>query len=190
MANNKDKKQKHYPEEEQNPEKDQPMTPDNDRTDGPGEENTPEVETLKTELEEMRNKYLRLYAEFDNFKKRTVKEKIEFSKRAGQDVLLALLPVLDDFDRAKQNADDPDNEEYFSEGVQLVYNKLHQVLKNQGLTAMDTEDRTFNPELHDAIADVPVEEEEQKGKIIDFIEKGYLLNDRILRHAKVVVGKK
>lgn len=148
------------------------------------------IDQCKQELEEMRDKYLRLFAEFDNFKKRSLKEKIEMSKRAGAEVLLALLPVLDDFDRAKKNAEDPENEEYFSEGVELVYQKFQQILKQQGLTPMDTEDREFNPEFHDAIADVPVEDEAMKGKIIDFIEKGYMLNDRILRHAKVVVGKR
>jgi len=148
------------------------------------------VQELKEELEEMRDKYLRLFAEFDNFKKRSLKEKVDMSKKAGAEVLLALLPVLDDFDRAKKNAEDPDNEEYFSEGVELVYQKLQQILKQQGLTPMDTEDREFNPEFHDAIADIPVEDESMKGKIIDFIEKGYMLNDRILRHAKVVVGKR
>jgi len=148
------------------------------------------IQELKKELEEMRDKYLRLFAEFDNFKKRSLKEKMEMSKRAGSEVLLALLPVLDDFDRAKQNAEDPESEEHFSDGVELVYQKLKQILKQQGLTPMDTEDREFNPEYHDAIADVPVEDEKLKGKIIDFIEKGYMLNDRILRHAKVVVGKR
>src|SRR5690625_6208750 len=99
---------------------------------------------------------------------------MEMSKRAGSEVLLALLPALDDFDRAKQNAEDPESEEHFSDGVELVYQKLKQILKQQGLTPMDTEEREFNPEYHDAIADVPLEDEKVKGKIIEFIDKGYI----------------
>src|SRR5690606_1842126 len=139
---------------------------------------------------ELRDKYLRLFAEFDNFKKRSLKEKIEMTKMAGQEVITALLPVLDDFDRAKKNADDPENDETFSEGVTLGYNKLYNILQQQGLKAMDTDSPEFDAELHDAIADVEVQDPELKGKIIDYIEKGYLLNDRIIRHAKVIVGKR
>lgn len=148
------------------------------------------IAELESELQELRDKYIRLFAEFDNFKKRTLKEKIEMSKMAGQEVIYNLLPVLDDFDRAKKNADDPSNEEYFSEGVELVYNKLYQTLQQQGLSAMDTSNPEFDPELHDAIADIEVQDESLKGKIIDYIEKGYLLNGKIIRHAKVVVGKR
>lgn len=184
--NNDDLKDKDSAMEEQKLNKEQKNADQEKETDAEKER----IQELEKELEEMRDKYLRLFAEFDNFKKRSLKEKMEMSKRAGSEVLLALLPVLDDFDRAKQNAEDPESEEYFSEGVELVYQKLQQILKQQGLTPMDTEDREFNPEYHDAIADVPVEDEKLKGKIIDFIEKGYMLNDRILRHAKVVVGKR
>lgn len=153
------------------------------------DENT-KIAELEEEVQELRDKYLRLFAEFDNFKKRSLKEKIDQSKMAGQEVIQALLPILDDFDRAKKNAEDPENEEYFSEGVELVYNKLYQTLQQQGLSAMDTSNPEFNPEFHDAIANVEVQDEALKGKIIDYIEKGYLLNGKIIRHAKVVVGKR
>jgi len=153
-------------------------------------EETNQIAELEEEVQELRDKYLRLFAEFDNFKKRSLKEKIEQSKMAGQEVIQALLPVLDDFDRAKKNAEDPENEEYFSGGVELVYNKLYQTLQQRGLIAMDTSNPEFNPEFHDAIANVEVQDESLKGKIIDYIEKGYLLNDKIIRHAKVVVGKR
>lgn len=149
-----------------------------------------QVIELERENQELREKYLRLFAEFDNFKKRSLKEKIEMTKMAGQEVIASLLPVLDDFDRAKKNAEDPENEEYFSEGVELVYQKLKKTLQQHGLAAMDSTNTEFNPELHDAIADIEVQDESKKGKIIDFIENGYLLNDRIIRHAKVVVGKR
>ncbi|MCB0641375.1 MAG: nucleotide exchange factor GrpE [Phaeodactylibacter sp.] len=148
-----------------------------------------EVETLRQQNAELKDKYLRLYAEFDNYKKRTVKEKIEMMKTAAQDTLSALLPVLDDFDRAKKNADDESTTEVFTEGVQLVYNKLHSILKNKGLEAMKSDGEAFDPELHEAFTEIPAPSDDLKGKIVDTIEKGYLLNDRIIRHAKVVIGK-
>ncbi|MBY5959277.1 nucleotide exchange factor GrpE [Membranicola marinus] len=171
---------------------DQDVNSDKQETtaDSDSREETNTVSDLETEIQELRDKYLRLFAEFDNFKKRSLREKIEQSKMAGQEVIQALLPVLDDFDRAKKNADDPENEEYFSEGVELVYNKLYQTLQQQGLEVMDPSNIDFDPELHDAIADIEVQDESLKGKIIDYIEKGYLLNGKIIRHAKVVVGKR
>ena len=144
---------------------------------------------LKSQLDEMKDKYLRLFAEFDNYKKRTMKERIELSKTAAQDTMAALLPVLDDFDRAKKNAEDDASSEPFSEGVNLVYTKLYAVLNQRGLAPMDTNGETFDPELHEAITEIPAPTEDLKGKIVDTIERGYRLNDRIIRHAKVVVGK-
>lgn len=144
---------------------------------------------MEEELQESKDKYLRLYAEFDNFKKRTMKEKLELMKSASQDVVAALLPVLDDFDRAKKSADDKNSEEQFSEGVALVYNKLYSTLQNKGLAKMISDNEVFDPELHEAISEIPVPKDEMKGKIIDTIEQGYYLNDKIIRHAKVVVGK-
>ena len=108
---------------------------------------------------------------------------------AAKDTLMALLPILDDFDRAKKNAEDDDNIEPLSEGVMLVYNKLHTTLKQKGLLAMETNGEVFDPEFHEAITKIPAPSEDMKGKIIDTIEKGYLLNDKIIRHAKVVVGE-
>ncbi|GAA5221815.1 nucleotide exchange factor GrpE [Membranihabitans marinus] len=151
---------------------------------------TDPLEELQAEYQELKDKYLRLFAEFDNFKKRTLKEKIEMSKMAGQDVIKSLLPVLDDFDRAKMIAEQPDSNETFSEGVKLVYQKIHSVLQSNGLKVMEIEDSQFDPELHDAITEIPVEDENMKGKIVDVIENGYYLNDKIIRHAKVVTGKK
>ena len=110
-------------------------------------------------------------------------------KSASQDVVEALLPVLDDFDRAKKSADDENSAEQFSEGVTLVYNKLYSTLTNKGLTKMETDNQVFDPELHDAISEIPAPNNEMKGKIIDTIEQGYYLNEKIIRHAKVVVGK-
>ena len=141
------------------------------------------------ELQELKDKYLRLMAEFDNYKKRTFREKLETINQAARDTVLSILPVLDDFDRAKLMADDASTEEVFSEGVELVYNKLHGVLKGKGLAVMDTNGQPFDPELHEAMTEIPAPSEDLKGHIVDTIEKGYTLNDKIIRHAKVVVGK-
>ncbi len=153
------------------------------------ENESPTIESLEIELAEAKDKYLRLFAEFDNFKKRNIKERLELMRNAAQDTMQTLLPVLDDFDRAKKSADDDSTEEAFSEGVTLVYNKLHSVLTAKGLKAMETEEALFDPELHEAITEIPAPTDEMKGKIIDTIEQGYYLNDKIIRYAKVVVGK-
>ena len=137
----------------------------------------------------MKDKYLRLFAEFDNYKKRTVREKLDTMKFAAQDTLSSLLPVLDDFDRARANADDPDSPEEFSEGVRMVYNKLWNTLKAQGLQPMESTGQDFDPELHEAVTEFPAPSADLKGKVVDTIEKGYYVKDKIIRHAKVVVGK-
>lgn len=148
-----------------------------------------QIEQLEADLSESKDKYLRLYAEFDNYKKRTIKEKLEMMKSASQDVVEALLPVLDDFDRAKKSADDDESSEQFSEGVTLVYNKLYSTLKSKGLEKMESTNEVFDPELHEAVTEIPAPAEELKGKVIDTVEQGYYLNDKIIRYAKVVVGK-
>jgi len=148
-----------------------------------------DLENSKIEVDEAKDKYLRLFAEFDNYKKRSIKEKLEFMRTASQDTINAILPVIDDFDRAKKSADDDSSVEQFSEGVTMVYNKLHSVLKNLGLEAMESTGEVFDPELHAAVTEIPAPSDDMKGKNIDTIEKGYLLKDKIIRHAKVVVGK-
>lgn len=147
------------------------------------------IEEKEIEIQEAKDKYIRLYAEFDNYKKRTTKERYELITTAGKDTITSFLPVLDDFDRAKKSADDESSSEAFSEGVTLVYNKLHNIMKTKGVTAMESTGVTFDPELHEALTEIPAPTEEMKGKNIDTIETGYLLNDKIIRHAKVVVGK-
>ncbi|HMQ08770.1 MAG TPA: nucleotide exchange factor GrpE [Saprospiraceae bacterium] len=147
------------------------------------------IQTLENELSESRDKFLRLYAEFENYKKRNIKERLEILKNASKDTIQSLLPVLDDFDRAKKSSEDENSEEHFSDGVLLVYQKLYKVLGTYGLKEMETKEIVFDPELHEAITEIPSPNEELKGKIVDTVEKGYYLNDKILRHAKVVVGK-
>ncbi len=149
-----------------------------------------EKDQLETQIVELKDKYLRSVAEFDNFRRRTNKERLELIKTAGADTMTALLPILDDFDRAKKTADDENTEETFSEGVALVYSKLHSILKQRGLTELETSIGTpFNVDFHEALTEIPAPNEEMKGKIVDVIEKGYKLGDKIIRYAKVVVGK-
>ncbi len=154
-----------------------------------GKQNKAKVAELEEELELTKDKYIRLYAEFDNYKKRTVKERLDLMSTASKEVILALLPVVDDFDRAKKMADDENSSEVFTAGVSLVYQKFKGLLTTRGVKEMDTNGAEFNPEMHEAITEIPVPNEELKGKIIDTIEKGYLIHDKIIRHAKVVVGK-
>jgi len=146
-----------------------------------------ETERLQKELGEMKDKYLRIFAEFDNYRKRTIKERQETIKLAAKDSLGAMLPAVDDFSRAIRLADD--SEEKIPEGIILIYNKLFKALEQQGIKEMETTGQDFDPELHEALTKIPAPSEELKGKIIDTIEKGYYLNDKIIRYAKVVVGE-
>lgn len=145
-------------------------------------------ESLEEQLNELKDKYLRLVAEFDNFRKRTAKEKIELEQVASKNMVTALLPVLDDFERARKIADEDNSPEPFSEGVRLVYTKLNHTLQNKGLKPMDSDGQIFNPEMHEAITELDLGPD-NTGKIIDTVERGYTLNDHIIKYAKVVVGK-
>ena len=152
------------------------------------ETGSPKGSDLESALNESKEKHLRLLAEFDNYKKRTNKERYELLNTASKNVLLALLPVLDDFERALK-AMEAVQEESLVDGVRMIYNRLVHVTQSQGLRAMESTGETFDPDFHEAITEVPVEDPAMKGKVIDTVEKGYLLHDRIIRHAKVVVGK-
>ncbi len=148
-----------------------------------------EVAQLKQDLEEKDDKYLRLLAEFDNYRRRSSRENLELRKTASEDILADLLPVLDDFDRALKVIDEKGKDDSVAEGVKLVHSKLIKTLKARGLAEMDTENAEFNPDYHEALTEVPALDKKMKGKIVDTIEKGYMLNDKIIRFAKVVVGK-
>lgn len=147
-----------------------------------------EVEKLRSEVEELNNKYLRLFAEFDNFKRRTTKERIELLQTAGKDVLVSLLPVLDDFERALRSIETATDVKPVKEGVELVHNKLHSILTQKGIKPMESKGTAFDADIHEAITNVPAPSEDLKGKVIDEVEKGYYLNDKVIRFAKVVVG--
>jgi molecular chaperone GrpE len=145
-------------------------------------------EKLKEENAALNDKYLRLFAEFDNYKRRTQKERVELLQTAGKDVIVSLLPVLDDFDRANKAAENAVDVASIKEGVQLVHHKLKNLLVQKGLKDMESINTPFNTDLHEAITKIPAPNEELKGKVIDELEKGYTLNDKVIRFAKVVVG--
>lgn len=147
-----------------------------------------ELEKTRAGLEEMRDKYLRLAAEFDNFKRRTAKERVELLQTAGKDVISSLLEVLDDCDRAQSQLEKSDDTA-LREGVMLVFNKLRGSLQGRGLKTMEVRGMDFNPDLHEAVTEIPAPTEDLKGKVVDELVKGYYLNDKIIRFAKVVVGK-
>ena len=149
--------------------------------------NEPEIEVLRNEVGEMKDKFIRKVAEFENFKKRSLKERMELIQTAGKEVIVDLLDVLDDCERAEKQVNTL--EDQAKEGVMLVFNKLKSLLIAKGLKPMETINTEFNPDMHEAITEIPAPTEEQKGKVIDEIQKGYYLNDKIIRYAKVVVGK-
>ncbi|MCO5237782.1 MAG: nucleotide exchange factor GrpE [Chitinophagaceae bacterium] len=150
---------------------------------------TEELETVKAELAEQKDKYLRLYAEFDNFKRRNAKERIDLIQTAGKEVIISLLDVLDDCDRAEAQIRESDQpQDAIQEGVLLIFNKLRTTLISKGLRPMNCVGQEFNPDEQEALSQVPVTEEKLKGKVVDEIVKGYYLNDKIIRFAKVVVG--
>lgn len=141
------------------------------------------------EIAQLKDKYLRQVAEFDNYRKRTLKEKTELILNGGAKVLEALLPVLDDLERAMQNIEKSDDVTTLKEGVDLIINKLEKTLYTQGLKKMETVGKEFDTDFHEAVALIPAQEEAQKNHVIDSVQTGYMLNDKVLRHAKVVVGQ-
>ncbi len=152
------------------------------------EEALTEEERLKAEVAEWQNKHLRLYAEFDNFKRRTSKERLELLQMAGKDVIVDLLPVLDDFERALKSMETATDVEAVREGVKLVHHKLKNILSQKGLKEMEARGAEFNADIHEGITNIPAPSDELKGKVVDELEKGYYLNDKVIRFAKVVIG--
>lgn len=155
------------------------------------EQPTDEKKELSVEekLAEMSDKYLRLYSEFDNYRRRTVKERADLIKSAGKDILSDLLAVVDDFDRTIESLGQTKDMDAFAEGVKLVQHKFMTTLEKQGLEHFDSKGMEFDPEVHEAITKIPAPSADLKGKVVDVIEKGYKLNDKVLRYAKVVVGE-
>jgi len=148
-----------------------------------------ELEKIKAELEDQKDRFVRKVAEFENFRRRSAKERVELIQTAGKEVITDLLDVLDDCDRAQKQIEKSEDNKDIKDGVLLVFNKLRNILSAKGLKPMQTIHEEFNPDLHEAITEIPAPTEGLKGKILDEVVKGYYLNDKIIRHAKVVVGK-
>jgi len=147
-----------------------------------------ETDRLRAELQESKEKYLRLVAEFDNFRKRTSKEKLDIIQTASKDVVVSMLDVLDDADRAQQQLESSSDPDEIKKGIVLVFNKLRNILKSKGIKLMKAKGEPFNPDIHEAIAEVEAGKE-MRGKIVEVVQDGYYLNDKIIRFAKVIVGK-
>ena len=185
VTNNEEKEQENLPladskESEENG--NDPVMEEAKITEEPGQKD------LQSKYDELNDKYLRLYSEFDNYRKRTLKEKSELIKTAGVNIINELLPVIDDFDRAIKLNEQVTDIETVKHGVQLIHHKLNNILIHKGLEPMTTIGMEFNPDLHEAITNVPSPSEDMKGKIIDELEKGYYLNGKVVRYAKVVVA--
>ena len=151
--------------------------------------NDDEVEKLNDQIAEQKDKYIRLMAEFENYKRRTAKERMELIQTAGKDIIVSLLDVLDDSERAERQLKNSDDIDQIKEGISLVFNKLRNTLQQKGLKAMDSKQQDFDVEKHEAITEIPALTKDQVGKVLDEVQKGYYLNDKIIRFAKVVVGK-
>jgi len=147
-----------------------------------------EIERLEAELKESKDHYLRLVAEFENFRKRNAKERLELIQTAGKDILQSLLVVLDDTDRAEKQVESAKDLAAVKEGISLVFGKMRNIMQQKGLQKMECLNESFNADLHEAITEIPAPSEDMKGKIIDVVEPGYYLNEKLIRHAKVVVG--
>ncbi len=148
-----------------------------------------QIEKLEKEIAEIRDKHLRLQAEFDNFRKRTLREKMELMKSGGETVLTNILPVIDDLERALAAFAEVEEENPFKQGVILIYNKFQEFLKQNGIREIDAKGKDFDTDLHEAITKIPASAEELKGKVADVIQKGYMLNEKVIRFAKVVIGE-
>ena len=148
-----------------------------------------EIASLKSQVADLQDKYLRSVAEFDNYRKRTLKERAELILNGGEKVLTAILPVVDDMERAIENGEKTEDPQVIREGMELIYNKLLKVMEAQGVSRIETENADFDTDVHEAVAMVPGMGDDKKGKVIDCLQKGYKLNDKVIRHAKVAVGQ-
>jgi molecular chaperone GrpE len=152
------------------------------------EDQARDIQALSAKVTEWEDKFTRLYSEFDNYRRRTAREKLDATKFAGEDFMKAVLPVLDDFERGLRSMETLQDTAALKEGVNLIFQKFRSILVQKGLEEMSSMHQVFDPELHEAITQVPAQAEEMKGKVIDEVEKGYALNGKVIRYAKVVVG--
>lgn len=157
-----------------------------------GPEISPEekkINELTAQVSELNDRYLRLSAEYDNYRKRTLKERMELIKSAGEGLLKGLLPVVDDFERAVAHLSEASDLDAVKEGIHLIYNKFQEYLKQNGVSEIEAKEKAFDTDLHEAITKIPAPTEDMKGKVMDCVEKGYMLNDKVMRFSKVVVGE-
>ena len=164
-------------------------TEESTETETTEEEEKDPLEKAQDEIAELKDKYLRSVAEFDNYRKRTLKERAELILNGGEKVLSAILPVVDDMERAIENGAKTDDPQVIREGMELIFHKLLKVLEAQGVSTIETENADFDTDVHEAVAMVPGMGDDKKGKVIDCLQKGYKLNDKVIRHAKVAVGQ-
>lgn len=160
----------------------------NEKNESVTDEKDQKIAELEGKVSELNDKYLRLYSEFDNFRKRTAKEKVELIQSGGEDVFKSILPVIDDFERAIKSNSETSDVKAVNDGVNLIYNKLKSSLTQKGLEEMKSIGEPFNADIHEAITNIPAPSEDLKGKVLDELEKGYSLNGKIIRFAKVVIG--
>lgn len=154
-----------------------------------GESETFSAAAYENQITELKDKYLRLSAEFDNYRRRTLKEKMDLAKYAGEDLLKSLLPVIDDFERGIKNLEQANDMEAVKSGIFLIYNKFKEFISQKGLKEIDTQSNEFNTDFHEAITKIPVENKDLSGKIIDVVQKGYMLDEKVVRYSKVVIGE-
>ena len=191
MSKNKQNQQEEHPNTENSSEEviEETSTPTNEEAQQEADDAKVDAnEQPKADTTNWNDKYIRLYAEFDNFKRRTLKERMELMQTANKEVIISLLSVLDDFDRAIKSIETANDIASVKEGVALIQNKLKSALSQKGLKEMDCKGQTFDADFHEGITNIPAPEESLKGKVIDELEKGYLLNDKVIRFAKVIIG--
>ena len=152
-------------------------------------EQSKKEKSYKEKYEEVNDKYLRLAAEYDNYRKRTLKERLDLTKTAGEDILVNILPVIDDFERALGSIDQAKDIDAVKEGIQLIYTKFKEYLKQRGIKEIDANEKEFDTDLHEAVTKIPAPDEKLKGKVVDVIEKGYYLHEKVIRFSKVVIGE-
>ena len=194
MNNQQDRKHEEEPLQEEAKENGTEGRIENEHEDMTADHSLPNTEEdpvaiLETELAETKDRLIRLYSEFENYKRRMIKERVEHARYEGEEIFKSILPVIDDFERAIKSFETTEDTKAIKEGVNLIYNKLKRNLEQKGLKPMASIKEPFNSDLHDAITNLQVDDAAMKGKVVDEIEKGYYYNDKVIRHAKVVVGQ-
>lgn len=169
--------------------KEEPKAEKKEKKKSAKEKKADEIEELGTKLQDINDKYMRLSAEFDNYRKRTLKEKMELTKSAGEKILVNVLPVMDNFERALQSIDEAKDVEALKEGVHLIYNNFKDFILQNGVKEIEAINTEFDTDIHEAITKIPAPSEDLKGKVVDCVEKGYTLNEKVIRFSKVVVGE-